>query len=648
MPAPVQPPDAGPSVVGPPAAGPSEPRPSVAGAPGRPAAAWRDAVLDAERRAELLDAFDLASRGLEEHPGDPDLRYRAVLALARTGSTGEAARQFAALELASVDTEDVAALQARIQKDEALAVEGDERRRRAARAAESYRRIADRTHGYFPAINAATLTLVAGQPEVAERLAADVLALVETSGEDSYFSAATRAEAHLLMGDGAAAAVALAEAADRHRGDLGALSTTRRQLRLVCTLKGIDPAVLAPLAGPSVVHFCGHRMSGPDGPTRLLASAEAAVAAAMARVLDDHPVGVAYGSMASGADIMWAEHLVDRGAELHLVLPFDLDEFVAVSVAPAGPEWVERFTACLARADSVTYVTEDAFLGDDSLFRYCSDRAMGLALLRARYLDADVRQLAVWDGQPAAGPAGTAADVAVWRALGRPTVVVRPDGSPADPAPLPRPAPPRRPAVGPSAPPTGSTPAPAPEAGRVVRAMLMGDVAGFSKLGDQQLRAFATVVLGIFAEALDGCGPALEFANTWGDALYAVFASAPVAARCALEIQERLGRLDLAAAGLPATTALRLSGHVGPVFPVVDPVIKQRAFMGAHVSRTARIEPVTPPGAVYVTEAFAAALELAGTRDLRCDYVGHLPTAKDYGRLRMYRLRRPTGGAGPR
>jgi class 3 adenylate cyclase len=182
----------------------------------------------------------------------------------------------------------------------------------------------------------------------------------------------------------------------------------------------------------------------------------------------------------------------------------------------------------------------------------------------------------------------------------------------------------------------------------VVRALLMGDVAGFSKLRDHQLRAFASLVLGTFAEALDDCGPDLEFANTWGDALYAVFASAPVAARCALEIQERLGRLDLAAAGLPETTALRLSGHVGPVFPVVDPVLKRRAFMGAHVSRTARIEPVTPPGAVYVTEAFAAALELAGTEDLRCDYVGHLPTAKDYGRLRMYRLRRPTGGPTPR
>ena len=55
------------------------------------------------------------------------------------------------------------------------------------------------------------------------------------------------------------------------------------------------------------------------------------------------------------------------------------------------------------------------------------------------------------------------------------------------------------------------------------------------------------------------------------------------------------------------------------------------------MSRTARIEPVTPPGAVYVTEPFAAALVLAGSDRFTCDYVGHMPLAKDYGRLRMYR-----------
>ena len=75
-----------------------------------------------------------------------------------------------------------------------------------------------------------------------------------------------------------------------------------------------------------------------------------------------------------------------------------------------------------------------------------------------------------------------------------------------------------------------------------------------------------------------------------------------------------MAALDLGAVGLPPHIAFRLSGHLGPVFPVSDPVVGTPSFMGSQVSRTARIEPVTPPGAVYVTEAFAAALELSASR----------------------------------
>jgi adenylate cyclase len=71
--------------------------------------------------------------------------------------------------------------------------------------------------------------------------------------------------------------------------------------------------------------------------------------------------------------------------------------------------------------------------------------------------------------------------------------------------------------------------------------------------------------------------------------------------------------------------------------------MRELGFMGSHVSRTARIEPVTPAAAVYVTEPFAAALMLEREHGFACDYVGHMPAAKDYGRLRMYRLRRTDG-----
>ena len=72
-----------------------------------------------------------------------------------------------------------------------------------------------------------------------------------------------------------------------------------------------------------------------------------------------------------------------------------------LSVRWSGEGWIERFERCLQAAESVRYATHDAFLGEDVLFRYGSELAMGLALLHARYLDAEVRQtrgLGWWAG----------------------------------------------------------------------------------------------------------------------------------------------------------------------------------------------------------------------------------------------------------
>ena len=65
---------------------------------------------------------------------------------------------------------------------------------------------------------------------------------------------------------------------------------------------------------------------------------------------------------------------------------------------PAGERWVERFQTCLEQAVSTRYATDDRYLQDDHLFAYCSQLAMGLALLHARHLSTAVEQIAVWDG----------------------------------------------------------------------------------------------------------------------------------------------------------------------------------------------------------------------------------------------------------
>jgi class 3 adenylate cyclase len=572
----------------------------------------REAVLDAERRGELLMEFDLAERGLEQHPDDQWLKHRAVLALARAGSTGEAARRFADYKLGDVEDEDVAALEARIAKDEALAAGGD-----FGRAAGLYEQIFRRTGGYYPAVNAATLCLLDGQVDRAQTLASEARAALQASGEDSYYAVATEAEVALVLGEPEVAREALLRARELHGGDFSALATTRRQLRLLLDATGGSDDMLDPLSGPPVLHYCGHRIGGPRFPS----DDEVQVTALVAEELDRSSPGIGYGALASGADIICAEQLLKRGADLHVVLPFARDEFVRTSVEDSGEQWVRRFEACLAAATSVTYATDDAYMGEDILFIYGTELAMGMALQRAAWLDADAVQLAVWDGLQTEHPAGTSVDVARWGGTGHHTVIVRP--------------------------PNTRVPEPSPAAEdddqlspRVVRSLIFADVAGFSKLTDEELPRFNDVVLSSLGRVLSRYDDAIDYRNTWGDALYAVTHDPNAAAACAMDLQQTMKGIHLTRHKLPDHLALRLGAHIGPVFPTQDPLIGGDAFMGSHVSRTARIEPVTPPGAVYVTDAFAAALALAQSA-YSCDYVGHMPAAKGYGNLRMYRLRAP-------
>lgn len=551
------------------------------------------------------------------------LAHRAVLNLAKAGATVRAEAEFARLGLDGSDEPDITALGARIAKDRALAAAGPKRGALLSHAADLYEAIYRRSGGYYPGINVATLRLLAGESKAAERVAREVLALCQAQGgpaDDAYYRAASEAEAALLLGDAVAARATLVRAA-RHGSDLAARAGTRRQLRLICAARGIGEEVLAPLAPPTVIHYTGHMIAPPGRSGRFPAEQEAQVSAAVTSLLAERGVGFGYGALASGSDILFAEALLARGAELHVVLPFARAEFIEISVAPAAARWQERFEACVQRASSVTFSTDDRYLGHDWVFAYGSFVAMGLAVLRARFLDAEVRQIAVWDGEETTGIAGTGFDVRTWRELGRPADLIACGATNANRA---------------------AQAAPTAASGRELKAMLFGDVKGFSKLTESQIPAFITHVLGALGGVLAQYGDQVRYRNTWGDGIFVVLSDPVAAARCALELQAALDAIDLPACGLPETLALRLGGHFGPVFETTDPVQRLTNYFGAHVSRTARIEPVTPPGEVYVTEQFAARLALEQD-GFACDYVGQVPAAKSYGTMRMYHLHAPRG-----
>ena len=147
-------------------------------------AAWLARVRELEGRGELLLAYDTALQGLEAHPGDIWLAHRAVLNLAKAGATTRARNEFARLGLDQIDEPDIAALGARIAKDRSLRAPASERSRLLSAAADQYQAIYARSGGYYPGINVATLRLLAGEQEAAERVAREVLALcAATEGE---------------------------------------------------------------------------------------------------------------------------------------------------------------------------------------------------------------------------------------------------------------------------------------------------------------------------------------------------------------------------------------------------------------------------------------------------------------------------------
>lgn len=562
----------------------------------------------------LLRAFDVATRAMAEGLGHPRLPYLQILALARMGEL-ERATALYDVHLRDQTDIDARALGARLLKDAAWAADPAHRPALLARASDAYAAIFHLSRDAFPGINAASLAMLAGRTAEGERLARAVLDSLSKRAAATYYDAATEAEAQLILGDEARAEAAIARAATLPGCDQGARSSTSRQLARIAAATGRGAALVARLRPPPVLTFCGHMFTADP-------RAEARLAAEIAAYLDERDVRIGYGALACGADILVAEALLARGAELNVVLPYLADDFIETSVRPGGEAWVPRFQACLARAAEVVIASETGSLGDERQLSYGAMLMMGYARLRARHLDTEACQLAIWDGVETHGLAGTAADVRLWRRHGGSSHVIAFQRS-------------RRPPV--TAPPRG----PDTPAARAVRGLIFADFAGFSRIDEARLPAFWERVLGRAADVIDRHGAQVCSRNSWGDALYVVTDGAVAAANVALDLQRAIKEVDLDLFGLGA--GMRVSAHLGAVYQAVDPVTHAPTFFGREVNRAARIEPIASVGEVYVTRAFGAILAMEAASAFDLAYVGRVPLAKQFGEEPMYRLTRATG-----
>jgi hypothetical protein len=338
---------------------------------------------------------------------------------------------------------------------------------------------------------------------------------------------------------------------------------------------------------------------------------------------------IGFASALSAADVIFLESVLAMGGEAHAVLPYGVDE-VAADVAERLPDesWGPRYRAVLARAAEVVTASTGRPAAPRTSYEYADHMLTGLALLRARQLDTELIALTTRNGEVTEAAGGSAAIEQLWRRRGLPVEVVPTPGTPPQSAGA---------AV---AVPSGS-PAPASR----IMAVLFADAVDFSSLGEAELGRFVDAYLGAIRDLIARSRHPPVTGNTWGDGLYLVFATVRDAGCFALDLADLVNGTDWAASGLPAALSLRIALHAGPVLECTDPITGRRNYVGTHVSRGARIEPITPPGHVYASQGFAALVASEGVDEFTCEYVGRTPWAKGYGTFQTFHVRR--SGARP-
>jgi hypothetical protein len=88
-------------------------------------------------------------------------------------------------------------------------------------------------------------------------------------------------------------------------------------------------------------------------------------------------------------------------------VPFDEEQFIQMSVADAGDEWVGRYHEVMKNAEEVIVASEEKVVMGGLSFQYAADVLDGLATMRARQYETDPHHIAVWNEQAGDGSGGT-------------------------------------------------------------------------------------------------------------------------------------------------------------------------------------------------------------------------------------------------
>lgn len=316
-------------------------------------------------------------------------KLRDIQRLARAGNTDRAWQLFVSCGLSgAIDNADALSLKGRLIKDRALKADGPRRSTLLREAQSAYLQAAALRPATYPLINAATIALIAGRRDEAQRAAMEILSMLDSGAhepETEYWLMATGAEALLLLGKVSEARQALTRAVRAAPAAWEDHASTLRHFRIILDTLKESAEWLDTLRPPPSLHYSGIIELG---------SNQSFVQQALEAEVGKMQPGFGFGALAAGADIITAEIIIRSGAELHVVLPASIDSFRQISVVPYGLEWAKRFDRLLKDAAVIETLPELDQVSQAGVV-LASQMAMGLAICRSRTLESKACALRV-------------------------------------------------------------------------------------------------------------------------------------------------------------------------------------------------------------------------------------------------------------
>lgn len=556
---------------------------------------------DALRNGNYLLCYDLILRAEQRGIRSRELEYTKLLALSNAGSAGLAYRQMQERPVPAAEKSEAWwSLEGRIYRDLA-AYGGAGSHRLFLHAANAYLTAYKLSSGYFSAINAASMYLMAGERSQARKLANRVLSItseaVPKDEADLYYLMATEAEAALILGETERVRDCLQAANELLVDNLNARFRTVKQLQLLCSKLEMDPALIWTLTLPYVLYV---QRAG-----TLLTALDDDILAALAQDTEPpliNPGDFVFCTLSDPVDLVAVERFVAQKARLHVIVPAETRLLAERWRRQFGPEWALRLENMLAAAQDTCvargFLESEQDWNADYLGSFCH----GMWQLTVDRFGAQNRKLILeWSETGVTCHEGD---------LGY-------HGNTQE----------SQSRIVSKAPP-----------GRRETGLIFADFVGFSRLSDPELPRFWNEIMRAIGRLLDKHRHNVLSRRTWGDAVHVVTTDAATAAAIATDIQYFVDLRRTKRDAL-ARLELRLSAHYAPVFQDYSPIDEIATYFGTALSYAARIEPVAPPGMIFVTEAFAARLAVERPQEYALEYAGELELAKHFGRFRLYSLR---------